>query len=62
MSVAVSSLNRANGIGRVYPGTEPSAFYISNNGGDSWESMDTSNGFTFIQIVELSSKTVDASR
>lgn len=43
MSVAVSSLNRANGFARIYAGTEPSAFYVSKNGGDSWESMNTLN-------------------
>jgi photosystem II stability/assembly factor-like uncharacterized protein len=45
MSVAVSSLNQNSGIrfNKVYAGTEPSALYISNNGGDSWERMEALN-------------------
>jgi photosystem II stability/assembly factor-like uncharacterized protein len=39
MSVAVSSLKSENEFNKVYAGTEPSAFYISNDGGDSWERM-----------------------
>ena len=62
MSVAVSSLNRANGFGRVYAGTEPSAFYISNNGGDSWERMNTLNELPSSKSWRLSSQTVDSSR
>ena len=44
MSVAVSSLNDSgNKFNKVYAGTEPSALYISNDGGDSWEKMETLN-------------------
>ena len=45
MSVAVSSLNPNSGnkFNIVYAGTEPSALYISNNGGDSWEKMESLN-------------------
>ena len=39
MSVAVSSLKGDNEFNRVYAGTEPSAFYTSIDGGDSWERM-----------------------
>jgi photosystem II stability/assembly factor-like uncharacterized protein len=42
-SVAVSSLNVKNKLCRVYAGTEPSALYLSNDGGDSWERMQTLN-------------------
>ena len=43
MSVAVSSLNSRNRFNKVYAGTEPSAFYTSNDGGDSWERMNALN-------------------
>jgi photosystem II stability/assembly factor-like uncharacterized protein len=43
MSVAVSSLNSGNKFNKVYAGTEPSAFYVSNDGGDSWEKMKSLN-------------------
>ena len=39
MSVAVSPLNSSNKFNKVYAGTEPSALYTSNDGGDSWEMM-----------------------
>jgi hypothetical protein len=52
-SVSVSHLNRENIFNRVYVGTEPSALYTSNDGGDSWEKMEALN------IMELSSKAVD---
>jgi|RhiMethySRZTD1v2_1073278.scaffolds.fasta_scaffold548831_2 photosystem II stability/assembly factor-like uncharacterized protein len=39
MSVAVSSLISGNKFDKVYAGTEPSALYTSNDGGDSWERM-----------------------
>jgi hypothetical protein len=40
MSVAVSSMNGdKNRLNRVYAGTEPSALYVSNDGGDTWERM-----------------------
>lgn len=42
-SVAVSSLNGKNKLSKVYAGTEPSALYISNDGGDSWERMKALN-------------------
>jgi photosystem II stability/assembly factor-like uncharacterized protein len=42
MSVAVSSLNSRNRF-KVYAGTEPSAFYTSNDGGVSWERMNALN-------------------
>ena len=42
-SVAVSPLNGGNRFNRVYAGTEPSALYISNDGGDSWERMEALN-------------------
>jgi photosystem II stability/assembly factor-like uncharacterized protein len=42
-SVAVSSLNDKNKFNEVYAGTEPSALYTSNDGGDSWERMQTLN-------------------
>ncbi|MDQ3855028.1 MAG: hypothetical protein M3281_01370, partial [Chloroflexota bacterium] len=37
MSVAVSPLERVDGHGVVWAGTEPSAVYRSEDGGDSWE-------------------------
>jgi hypothetical protein len=40
MSVAVSPLNGGNRFNRVYAGTEPSAFYTSDDGGESWERME----------------------
>jgi photosystem II stability/assembly factor-like uncharacterized protein len=43
MSVAVSSLNSGNKFNKVYAGTDPSALYISNDGGDSWERMEALN-------------------
>src|SRR5918996_4610351 len=43
MSVAVSSLNSGKMFNKVYAGTEPSAFYTSNDGGDSWERMESLN-------------------
>jgi photosystem II stability/assembly factor-like uncharacterized protein len=43
MSVAVSSLNSGNKFNKVYAGTEPSALYISNDGGNSWEMMKALN-------------------
>ena len=43
MSVAVSSLNSRKMFNRVYAGTEPSALYTSNDGGDSWEGMENLN-------------------
>jgi photosystem II stability/assembly factor-like uncharacterized protein len=41
MSVAVSSLNSGKMFNKVYAGTEPSALYTSNDGGDSWERMES---------------------
>jgi photosystem II stability/assembly factor-like uncharacterized protein len=41
MSVAVSSLKSDDEFNRVYAGTEPSAFYTSIDGGDSWERMNS---------------------
>ena len=38
-----SSLHGGNRFNRVYAGTEPSAFYISNDGGESWERMEAMN-------------------
>ena len=43
MSVAVSSLNSGKELNKVYTGTEPSALYTSNDGGDSWERMKSLN-------------------
>ena len=43
MSVAVSSLNSGNKFNKVYAGTEPSALYISTDGGNSWKRMDALN-------------------
>jgi photosystem II stability/assembly factor-like uncharacterized protein len=45
MSVAVNSLNPNSGnkFNKVYAGTEPSALYISKDGGDSWEKMEALN-------------------
>ena len=43
MSVAVSPLNSGNTFNKVYAGTEPSALYTSNDGGDSWEMMKSLN-------------------
>jgi photosystem II stability/assembly factor-like uncharacterized protein len=39
MSVAVSGKE----LNKVYAGTEPSAFYTSNDGGESWERMNSLN-------------------
>src|SRR5215211_499196 len=44
MSIAVSSLYSGNKkFNKVYAGTEPSALYTSNDGGDSWERMESLN-------------------
>ena len=43
MSVAVSSLKRGKESNKVYAGTEPSTFYTSYDGGDSWERMKSLN-------------------
>ena len=43
MSVAVTPLSSGNKFHKVYVGTEPSALYISNDGGDSWERMQALN-------------------
>jgi photosystem II stability/assembly factor-like uncharacterized protein len=43
MSVAVSSLNSGNKFNKVYAGTEPSALYTSNDGGECWERMKSLN-------------------
>ncbi len=43
MSVAVTPLSSGNKFHKVYAGTEPSALYISNDGGDSWERMQALN-------------------
>jgi hypothetical protein len=42
-SVSVSHLTHENSFNRVYVGTEPSALYTSNDGGDSWEKMEALN-------------------
>ncbi|MGE5661833.1 MAG: WD40/YVTN/BNR-like repeat-containing protein, partial [Ignavibacteriales bacterium] len=40
MSVSISPLKEGNnGFNKVYVGTEPSALYISSDGGESWERM-----------------------
>jgi photosystem II stability/assembly factor-like uncharacterized protein len=38
-AVAVSSTERAGGYGVVYAGTEPSALYRSDDGGDTWHDL-----------------------
>jgi photosystem II stability/assembly factor-like uncharacterized protein len=43
MSVAVSPLNDENRFNKVYTGTEPSALYISKDGGESWERLEALN-------------------
>ncbi|PWU80179.1 MAG: hypothetical protein DLM72_13520 [Candidatus Nitrosopolaris wilkensis] len=44
MSVSVSHLERGNqGFNTVYVGTEPSAIYRSDDGGESWERMSALN-------------------
>jgi photosystem II stability/assembly factor-like uncharacterized protein len=44
MSVSVSHLERRNnGFNIVYVGTEPTAFYRSDDGGESWEKMSSIN-------------------
>jgi hypothetical protein len=44
MSVSVSPLeNRNNRFNKVFVGTEPSALYISNDGGESWERTNSLN-------------------
>ncbi len=40
MSVAVSRLERVNGRGVVYAGTEPSALFRSEDGGETWQLQD----------------------
>ena len=42
MSVAVSPLNSGNKFNKVYAGTDPTALYISNDGGE-WERMEALN-------------------
>ena len=42
-SVSVSPLDCRNKFNKVYVGTEPSALYISNDGGESWEGMSALN-------------------
>ena len=49
MSVSVSSLERGNGkrgFNTVYVGTEPSAFYRSDDGGESWDKMSSLNNLS----------------
>lgn len=41
MAVAVSALDRANGTGIVYAGTEPSAIFRSADHGKSWQDLAT---------------------
>jgi photosystem II stability/assembly factor-like uncharacterized protein len=44
MSVAVSSLNDGKArFNKVYAGTEPTALYVSNDGGDTWERIKALN-------------------
>ena len=44
MSVAVSSLNGGKArYNKVYAGTEPTALYVSNDGGDTWERIKALN-------------------
>jgi photosystem II stability/assembly factor-like uncharacterized protein len=46
MSVSVSSLERGNsnnGFNTVYAGTEPTAFYRSDDGGETWNKMSSLN-------------------
>lgn len=44
MSVSVSNLQKGDKeFNTVYVGTEPSAIYISDNGGEFWEKMSTLN-------------------
>jgi photosystem II stability/assembly factor-like uncharacterized protein len=45
MSVSVSHLKRegSDGFNTVYVGTEPTAFYRSDDGGESWEKMSSIN-------------------
>jgi photosystem II stability/assembly factor-like uncharacterized protein len=40
-AVAVSATERANGYGVVYAGTEPTALFRSEDGGDSWRELPT---------------------
>ena len=63
MSVAVSSLNPNSGnkFNKVYAGTEPSAIYISNDGGRFMGKNGGTKQVTFIQIMELSSQALDSS-
>ena len=61
-SVSVSPLERgSDGFNVVYIGTEPSEFYKSDDGGQSWERMVSLNSLSFFSIMELSSKTLDSS-
>ena len=50
MSVSVSGLERAGknnkGSNTVYVGTEPSAFYRSDDGGESWDKMSSLNNLS----------------
>jgi photosystem II stability/assembly factor-like uncharacterized protein len=49
MSVSVSSLERgknSNVFNTVYVGTEPSAFYRSDDGGESWDKMGSLNNLS----------------
>ncbi len=39
MAVAVSAVERANGLGVVYAGTEATALYRSEDGGDTWREL-----------------------
>ena len=44
MSVAVSSLNDGKArFNKVYAGTEPTALYVSHDGGDTWEGIKALN-------------------
>ena len=63
VSVSVSILEAGNGkkgFNTVYVGTEPTAFYRSDDGGESWDKMISLNN-KLLFIMELSSKTVDFS-
>jgi len=39
MSIAVSAVDQANGVGIVYAGTEPSAIFRSEDQGSSWQEL-----------------------
>ena len=67
MSVSVSSLEREGGknsykgFNTVYVGTEPTAFYRSDDGGESWDKMSSLNNLKSSSSWSFPPKAMDFS-